>query len=191
MELTESIETINQRLIEYFGIDSITGQSIWRVVWSDDQYEKRLGTYDDFNGNIYLRTVTEIRLVSKYKQWIHQKFILERLVIVPNINIPELPSTKVSYEPLWTFEDSKGEYLPPTFAACKFIVDTVYAAQYSNHNLARYKDPDSSKEEALENKRKRIDVLVEELFGEQSSLGGSTVTGETIIVPRNYEKRGN
>lgn len=189
MELTETIESINRQLIDLFGIDTITGQAIWRVVFSEDQFEMRYGTYDDITPNgLYLRTITEVRKVPKYRQWIQKKYILERLVAVPIINTQELPNVKVSYEPLWVFEDKKGNYLPPHLEAAKFIINTVYAAQYANHSLARYKDPDNNQENQIENQRKRVDGLVEELFGEQSSLEGTTRTGESIIVPKNYEK---
>jgi hypothetical protein len=193
MEITESVQSINLYLVEQFGIDTVSGIPIWRVVWSEEQFEYRLGTYDDItSGGLYLRTVTEVRYVPKYRQWIKEKYVLERMVVVPIINEKELPDTKVSYEPIWVFEDKYGNYLPPKTEACKFIIDTIYAAQYSNHNLARYTDPDNSQEAVIENQRKRVDGLVEELFGEQSSLEGTTyVTGESIIVPRNYEKREN
>ncbi len=190
MELTEPIESINIQLKDQFGIDTITGLPIWRVVFSDDQLEKRYGTYDDFvpGTKIWLRQVTEVREVHKYKQWIHQKYILERMVVVPDINEHELPDTKVSYEVIWVFEDRNGGYLPPRFDAAKFIIDTIYAAQYSNHSIAKYKDPESTQENALQAKKERIDGIVEELFGDESGLLGTTITGESIIVPNNYKK---
>jgi len=189
MELAETINSINQQLVDLFGIDTISGLPIWRIVWSEEQFENRYGTYDDITpGGLYLRTVTEVRLVPKYRQWIQKKYVLERLVVIPEINSDELPDTKISFEPLWTFEDKDGNYLPPKLEAAKFIIDTVYAAQYSNHNLARYKDPENSQEASIEMKRERVDILVEELFGDQSSFANTTVSGETIIVPRNFEK---
>src|SRR5689334_9373374 len=98
MELVEKIEVLNSRLVDHFGIDTVTGDAIWRIVFSEDQFEKRLGTYDDITkGGIYLRTVTEVREVPKYRQWIHKKYILERLVLVPETNLPELPCLKQSY----------------------------------------------------------------------------------------------
>src|SRR5215203_3853126 len=130
MELTEPIESINRQLIDSFGIDTISGKPIWRVIFSEDELEKRHGTYDDYSpGGIYLRTVTEVRLVPKYRQYIQQKYILERLVMIPEINLADLPAEKLSYEPLFVFETSQGLYLPPRFDACKLIVDSVYAAQ--------------------------------------------------------------
>lgn len=190
MELAQDIESINKQLKELFGVDTVTGDVIWRVVWSEDQFEKRYGTYDDFvpGTKIFLRTVTETREVPKYRQWIHEKYVLERLVAVPEVNLIDLPTTKMSYEPLWVFEDKNGNYLPPKIEACQFIINTVYAAQYGTKNLKKYHDPESSQEAELETRRKRIDGIIDELFGEQSSLQGTTKTGESIIVPRNYEK---
>jgi hypothetical protein len=185
----QTVDDINKQLIDLFGIDTESSNPIWRVVYSDDQYEHRHGTYDDYTPNgLFIRSVTEVRYVPKYKQWIQHKYILERFVIVPDVNVPELPMLKKSYEPIWTFEDKNGNALPPRLDACQFIINTVYAAQYGTHNLKKYHDPEWCQEASLEEKKKRTDALVEELFGEQSSLEGTTVTGESIIVPRNYEK---
>lgn len=190
MELTESVKSINQQLSEQFGIDTITGQPIWRIVWSEEQFEYRFGTYDDITpAGLYLRTVTETRWVPKYRQWIHEKYILERLVVIPDFNEEELPASKVSYEPIWTFEDKFGNYLPPKYEAAKFIIDTIYAVQYSNHDLARYRDPEDSQEASLELKKQRVDKIVEELFGDElGQIGLDLLHGQAISVPHNYKK---
>jgi hypothetical protein len=185
MELVEPVESINNYLIESFGIDTSTGDPIWRVVWSEDQFEHRLGTYDDITpAGLYLRTVTEVRWVPKYRQWIQKKYVLERLVVVPEQNMPELPATKMSYEPIWVFEDKDGNYLPPKWEAAKFVIDTIYAAQYSNHNLARYKDPEDSQEASLELKKQRVDKITEELYGDEiGQIGMDLLMGQAISKP--------
>ena len=189
MELAESIERINKELIDTFGIDTESVRPIWRIVWSMDQFEWRKGVFEDITpAGIYLRTVEEVRYVPKYRQWIQDKYILERLVPVPEMNKEELPMNKTSYEPIWTFEDKNGNYLPPKFAACKFIIDSIYAAQYGTKNLRKYVDPEGTQEGYLAERKKSVDSLVEELFGEQSSLEGTTRTGESIIVPSNYNE---
>ena len=191
MKLADTeIEELNKWLAEQFGIDSVTGKCMWRVVWSDDQFEKRFGTYTDYteDGKLFIREVTEVRLVPKYRQWIQHKYILEHLVAVPQQNMVELLDIKMSYENLWTFEDKNGNPLPPRRDACEFIINTVLAAMHGTGNLKKYEDDESTEEKSLELKRKRVDGLVEELFGEQSSLEGTTVTGESVIVPRNFEK---
>lgn len=187
MELTEPIDSINNQLIDLFGIDSITGIPIWRIVWSEDQYEKRLGTYDDFSGSIFLRTVTEVRLVPKYNQWIVRKYVLERLVVIPVMNESDLPNNKLSYEPLFVFEDVNGNYLPPQLMVCKFVIDSIYAAQYENHNLAKYKDPESNAENALELQKRKIDELTEAIFGDETEISDALARKEGIVVPPNYK----
>ncbi len=185
----QTVDDINKQLIDLYGIDTESSNPIWRVVYSEDQFEYRRGTYDDYTPNgLFIRTVTEVRYVPKYRQWIHYKYILERLVAVPDSNILELPTVKKSYEPIWVFQDKNENALPPRIDACQFIINTIYAAQYGTHNLKKYHDPEWCQEAELDNRKKRVDGLVEELFGEQSSLEGTTVTGESIIVPRNYEK---
>lgn len=189
MELVESIESINSRLVDHFGLDTSTSQPIWRVVWSEDQFENRLGTYDDYTpAGLYLRTVTEVRYVPKYRQWVKRKYVLERLVSIPDANLPELPASKVSYEPLWVFETTSGKYLPPRFDACKIIVDAVYAAQ-GHGDLVKYKDPDYGllPDEQYEKKTQEIDKLQQELFGNESYVGDALAHKEAIIVPRNFE----
>lgn len=190
MLLTEPVESINKQLCDQFGIDTLTGQVIWRVVWSEDQYEMRLGTYDDFSdGGIFLRTITEVRKAPKYRQWIKEKYVLERLVVVPFINEHELPDSKVSYEPLWVFEDKKGNYLPPKFEAAKFIIDTIYATQYADHTLNRYKDPIQSHEDAVDAQNDRVKRIAEELYGDETNVSDALTRREGIIVPSNYNQQ--
>jgi hypothetical protein len=174
VELTESVSEINRQLVDLFGIDTITGMPIFRVVWSNDQLEKRLVDTTD-TGIILLNP--EVRQVPKYKQWIIDKYVLERLVLIPDVNKSELPSQKLSYEPLWVFMNEKGEALPPVLWACKFVIDTVYAAM-GKKSLRKYVD--AEEQNPVEEREKRIATLTEELFGDESGLLGTTITGETV-----------
>lgn len=180
MELTEPIESINQQLIDLFGIDTATGKPLFRVVWSEDQLEKRL---TDRSEKGLILPYPMMKLLPKY-QWIKEKFVLERLVVVPEQNIKELAGIKLSYEPLWVFKGKNEEYIPPTLWACKFVIDTLYAAM-GKTSLAKYVDEEAKNPE--ETKNQRIEKLTEELFGDESSLLGRTVTGEAIVVPQSYE----
>lgn len=181
MELAESIESINRQLIDQFGIDTITGLPIFRVVWSEDQVEKRLT--DRTESGLLLLAPT-VMVLPKYKQWIKERYILERLVVVPEINRAELPESKLSYEPLWVFRDKNDSYIPPAFWACKFVIDTLYAA-IGKSSLAKYVDEEAKNPE--EQREKRIQQLELELFGDESGLLGRTITGEASVVPQTYE----
>lgn len=181
MELAEPIESINRQLIDLFGIDTATGRPIFRVVWSEDQFEMRK---TDRTKEGLLLLVPEVVELPKYRQWIKQRYVLERLVIVPEINQDELPTSKLSYEPLWVFEGKDKQYVPPTLWACKFVIDTLYAA-LGKHSLAKYVDEEARN--PIESREERIKKLEEELFGDESSILGRTITGEAIVVPQSYE----
>jgi hypothetical protein len=182
------LRDLNNSLINLFGIDTVTGQAMYRFAWSDDQYEMRLTEYSD-GGILLLRP--EVRKLPKY-QWIKARYILEHLVAVPEINAEELPSVKISYEVIWTFEDKNGDFLPPNLEATKFLIATMQAAMQRHKEgrnaLVKYVDDEYSQDASLEAKEKRVAEITEYLFGEQSALGGTTKTGETIIVPRNFER---
>jgi hypothetical protein len=181
MELTENIESINRQLVDLFGVDTVTGQPMYRVVFSEDEYEMR--KTDRTKDGFILLTPTFVR-APKYSQWIHAKYILESLVGVPDIHQDEI-LTKTSYEPLWVFEDDNGNALPPVIQACKFVVDIVRAAT-GKKSLAKYVDEEAKNPE--EEREKRINLLSEQLFGDESNLMGRTITGEAVIVPEMPKK---
>jgi hypothetical protein len=181
LELTEPIESINSQLVDLFGIDTVTGQPMFRVVWSEDQFEKRL-TDRTKEGFILLTPI--VAELPKYRQWIQEKFVLERLVIIPEASRTELPTSKLSYEPLWVFKTKDQTYVPPTLWACKFVIDTLYAA-LGKRSLAKYVDEEAKN--PVEMKEARINQLEEELFGDESFLLGRTITGEAVVVPQSYE----
>jgi hypothetical protein len=188
VELTEPIERINNQLQDLYGIDTSTGQPMWRVAFSDDQFEHRLDDYEDkTESGIYLRTVREVRYVPKY--WFKGRYVLERLVLVPYTSMLELPAVKMSYEPLHIFQTGSGHYLPPRLDACQFAIDLVHTAM-GQGDMAKYKDPDSglSKDDIIEKQRERIDNLQEELFGNETFTGDALAHHEAIVVPRNYKK---
>lgn len=177
MELTETIDTINNQLVSLFGEDFTTKQPIFRIVWSEDQFEKRL--MDVTDEGLQLLT-PNVRIVPKYRQWIHERYVLERLVIVPNMNIEELAGVKLSYEPLWIFETQLGVYLPPKLEVAKIVIDTMYAA-LGKKSMKKYVDPEA--ENPIEQKRLRIDKLQEEMFGNETSTGDSLAYKSGVTVP--------
>lgn len=182
------VDIINRMLKDKYGIDVVTGLPIWRIVWAAEQFEKRVDTFDDRDseGNL-IRQVTEMRECPKY-QWIKDHHILERLVMVPSSNQIELAGLKLSYELIFRFMDKNMNYLPPKFEVAEFVIETIYAAQYGTSMRKKFLDSDDTMENSIENKRKRVEEIQEYLWGDQSSLQGTTVSGESIIVPRNFER---
>lgn len=174
----ESVETLNARLTEYYGIDTASSQPIFRIVWSEDQFENRLTNTLD-SGIQLLFPV--IRLCRKYN-YLKDLYILERLVVVPEEQVRELAGLKVSYEPLFAYRRSDGTPLPLTWTATKFVVDTVLAAM-GKKSLRKYVEDVSP--EALES---NINKIQEELFGNETDTTDALAYKEGVTVPTNYIK---
>src|SRR5215467_5046232 len=160
MESQAFIDSINDSLVNLFGTE-ITGKPIYRVVWSEDQFEKRL--MDVTDSGLTLLT-PEYRIVPKYRQWIQKQYVLEQLVVVPDANRKELAEIKLSYEPLFVFQNSyTDEYLPPNLQAAKFVIDSLRAAT-SKTSMRRYVDDEEKN--PVEARETRINKMQAELFGE-------------------------
>ncbi len=187
MELTESIERINEQLKTLFGIDTITSQAMWRVVWAEDQLEKQLVHHTD-SGVELLRP--EVREVKKYS-WIKGRYILEHLVLVPEINMPELPGQQITYANIHTFEDAKEDYLPPNIIACKFIINLVESAMQRKRDglspIKKFVDEEYSQEASLHAKGERLNQICEALYGEDASFHDSKKLGSTVVLNDNVK----
>ena len=170
----EPITSLNQQLIDHFGLDTGSSKPIFRIVWAADQTEKRL--MDTLDNGIQLLTPV-VREVKKYN-YIKDAYVLERLVVVPEFQSKELADVKLSYEPLWVYVDASGNPLPPKWEPTKLIVDTLYAAM-GHKSLRKYVDPDAS----IEAKDNRITKLHEELFGNETEVGDALRYKEAIVVP--------
>ena len=174
----ESIVSLNQRLIDYYGIDTVSTRPIFRIVWANDQVEKRM--MDTLDSGIQL-LYPQVREVKKYS-YLRDIYILERLVLVPNFQQKELADVKLSYEPIWAFQDEHGNPLPPKWEPIKLIVDTLYAAM-GKKSLAKYVDPENAETREL-----NVQKLQNELFGNETEVGDALRYKEGIVVPSNYGK---
>lgn len=121
MQINSDVDLINKQLKSY-GVN-IYNDPFFRVVFSDDQVEKRKGVYRDFSGEIFIREVEEIREVRKYP-WIKGKWILERWAHGSLARHPDLVTFKDGvYICVYTFQDINFNYLPPLWKVCEIIVN--------------------------------------------------------------------
>lgn len=174
----EPLTNLNQRLIDYFGLDTASSNPMFRIVWADDQTEKRMMDTLD-NGIQLLHPV--VREVKKYS-YLHNVHVLEQLVLVPDEQQKELAGVKVSYEPLWVYVDAGGNPLPPKWEPTKLVIDTVHAAT-GKKSLRKYVDPDASEGA----KEERITKLHDELFGNETEVGDALRYKEGVAVPSSYK----
>jgi hypothetical protein len=154
---------------------------MFRIVWANDQLEKRLVAHLD-SGIQLLHPV--VREVKKYS-YLKDLYVLERLVIVPDENAAELPTQKLSYEPVWAYCDDSRNPIPPLWEPTKFIVDTIHAAM-GKKSMRKYIDDEQNT--TPEGREQRITKLHEELFGNETEVGDALRYKEGVTVPPNYDK---
>jgi hypothetical protein len=169
----EKIETVNQRLKDFFGCP-YDEKPLWRLSWSDDQYEMRYGTYEKFSpSGVWLGQETGWRLVPKYKQYMPHQWVLERITPVPEGSDI---TGKLSYEPIWGFRD-----LEPEWDMIKYLIDAINQA-INRSPYAKYKHPEEEyqTQEAI---LQRVSALEKNLFGDESDLTKALNLREAVVVP--------
>ncbi|SRR5712692_198068 len=161
--MIESVEIINQRLLDYFGKFEGTDHPNYRLVWSEDQFEKRLCDFTEYGIEL---SIPEVREVRKYS-YIHNKYVLEKACPVPSTN-KEL-TTKLSMEPIWTFEDKFGHALMPTWAAIEILIYTIHSSLHKK----KIEKEDELMLPTKEATEERIRIMEQELFGDSSRIEDS------------------
>jgi hypothetical protein len=177
MELRETIESINYKLERDYGKHD-DGRVNFRVVWSNDQTEKR---WTKFNDKGIELIHAEVRELPKYKQWCPNRWVLERLVPVdPLSDLVE----RVSYESAWVFQDRNQNYLPPFFEGCVHVIDSMRMA-IGRSGYARYKDPDVDPEY----RAAMLQKVQDDLFGNETDVGDHLTYGTGVVVPGDGNQR--
>ncbi len=181
------METIDSKLInDWLRINgpksSLTAQSMFRLVWSEDAKELRKGIYRTYIGDIFIREEEKIEEVPKYN-WLKNLWIVEQWYPPELVMSSELPLSNLgSYEPIYVFADKDNNSLPLNLAVVQFLVYHITGRKKSSSQLIK-----STIMDEMTTKENKLDKYTEE------ALDVSTVTqtqlrmGEAIIVPSNYE----
>jgi hypothetical protein len=171
IELPEHVKSINRRL-KKFGLNP-NKLPIYRVVFSDDEYEMRRGEFNVFHNKIFLRTEIGVRKVKKYS-YIKSKFVIEKWIepaIVNMLSKDEIVDNN-GYEPIYVFEDKDGNFLRPIWRVAENI---CYANQNPIDYWERKKQLD---EEELKQEKEDYDVVATE--HDRTSIGLALATGEGV-----------
>lgn len=113
--LPSYIKDINKQLVTDYGKD-ILGRANFRLVYSENIVEKRMGRFEEHCGSIYVRDFFGTKELPKYS-YLRDTFVLEQLTY--NYN-PELPdSQRGHYEPIWSDWGIEGI---PNYRAVRTVV---------------------------------------------------------------------
>lgn len=183
----ESIETLNQRLETFYGHHD-DGRVKFRLVWSDDQIEMREEVYEKYAGNIYLGTQFGVHEVPKYAYMPYQ-WVLEHLIPIPQINQDELLGLKLSYEPIWGFNNLHNRTTPP-WETVKLIVDTLLDTISKGRTMIRKYKESLEETNTKEGIAARQEALKKELFdgeSDRASMALHLKRGVFIDSSRTFE----
>lgn len=113
------VDSINEKLLLYYGRE-LDGRQRYRVVWSTTQLETRVGEFNEFYGDIFLRKFVGIKEVPKYP-YDKDRWVIERLFYIKN---PEILAEKPgSYEPIYVLKGPTGEFLPLNWKVVDLVVN--------------------------------------------------------------------
>lgn len=117
------LEQVNKHLIDHFGT-TVTNKPLFRLIWSTGITEYRFSEFTDFYGDLFIRTVKEVREVLKYP-FAQDRYILERLSLIhpKSAELGLRTDLKEDYTEVYTFQDKQGNPLPVT-------IDMVETAIY-------------------------------------------------------------
>lgn len=164
----EDFKLINRYLKDYYG--HTENNANFRLVWADDERQIRLTKYTPEGLEMLY---PEARGMPKYLD-IKERYVLERLIVIPEFGENDIVNETLTYQAIWTFEkfdDRRNKiYVLPNFGACKFIVEIVLENVRSAGASVKYRNPDDNPDEAMENKLVRLKNLEEELFGDESAI---------------------
>jgi hypothetical protein len=166
------VDDINKRLAEKYG-KNLLEQPYFKISWSNDLYEIRVGTFNEFYGSIFLRTYRGARKVRKYN-YIQNRWILERWQEKNLKPTDELPNPD-GYEILYLFEDKNRNPLPPIWRVANLICDTIFNSLLTKPQL----------KQAIEEEQEKIyadDVKYFEDMFDSSALQSRFHFGEAVIL---------
>ena len=171
---SNSVDSINSQLIDLYGIDTITGDPIWRVQWSE-YTEKRITKFTEAGVELLHPALIEHR---KYN-YIRDRWVLENLVLVPDYQQAELAGIKISYEPIWTFEDKDDNPVFPTLIGCQFIINLIQSVR-GKSNMAKYINNEEGTKEEIE---KSTAQIYEELYGNETPVTDALAYKTGVVNP--------
>jgi len=159
---------------------NIFGQPIFRLVWSNEQFEIRTAEYTDYVEGIPIRTEVRTQRTEKYP-YLWDRYILEQWYPPEIIYSPDRPeSANGAYEPIFPFEDKDENRLPLRLDVCQIVVD----CKLNRHVTA--KDVECMNKARAEMKEEKNKQYFEDVL-DTSDIQSNLHFGEAIIVPASFE----
>lgn len=170
------IDILNKHLDRRYGRD-LLGRPWFRVVWSSSQTEKRVGTFSDWYGSVFVREYVGMAEVPKYPSPDYRdRWILEKLMFIENKEL-WADTIKGVYEPVWVFRGKDNAYVRPTIKT----VDFTIAMMFTPKQKLSQSDIDDEEEKSLQDDIAANLGFFDEKYG--GDLAAALHQREAIVVP--------
>ena len=152
MPNTNIVNSINIKLLDLG--KHLDGRASFRLIWSTNQLEKRIGDFEDYYGHILIRrTYRALREVQKYPYCL-DRWVLEKLTFL-NPNHPTVQAELVTrkaydYEPLFVFQDKDNNPLAVNWPAVDWIINSLMNERTESIRTEAMFDAEDAREEEKE-----------------------------------------
>lgn len=174
---SHELQVINDRLETLYGRHEERNLPRFRAVFSDNQLEKRFGTFQVYNGSIWLREDTCIKEVPKYS-WLENQIVVERLE--PNVH-KEVYEGEFIYEILYAFPTG----LPPKYEYIEIVVKKsleILPVRTAEIPRSRKQMEDEHKEHLRKESARFLNAM------DRTATQNALAMREGVTVPSNYNK---
>lgn len=176
----ESLTIINKRLETRYGRDVAENLPKFRVVWSEDETEKRHGTYNKISpSGLYLGTETGTVEIKKY-WYLAPCWVLEKLERIPDRKTHDEVQASYTYEPIMVFLTKDDQLLPLRWRPIELAIQSWLNAEKGVQKT----EEDFRQEQEAQLKKEEQAVM--DSF-DASEVADALSYGEGIVVPSTYQ----
>jgi hypothetical protein len=175
--MSDLVDRLNQDLEIQHGCTPY-GKAKYRVVFANDQRERRFGVYNEFHGDLFIRQIKGLQETPKYP-YLKNMWVLEVWMSPEKVFCHDIPETQYgSYEPLFSFQDDKGNPIP---VIPDIVHKMIWCHQHPQLPGDRASDLKEQERKEFENEVSEMhDILSEE---GRTWIGHRLQSGEAIIKP--------
>lgn len=179
---------INKLITERYGLIALDNKPKFRLIWSEDIFEKHQGTFDNVtDSGIYLGTETGIKNGHKYN-YFRERFVLEihyrtmlDLMGIRATNPDEIVDWD-GYEPMFVYnEKGTGNYFRPEWSDICFVIDRFL--QHIKLKEPKVKSEANFASDEAEMLRKSHKETREIIQGDDTDILDAVRHGEGVFMP--------
>jgi hypothetical protein len=154
---------------------NLKGENIFRLTWANNEFEMREGTYNEFKGDLFVRTVYGVKRTPKYPH-LKDLWILEQFFGAERTQTDTVKDHN-GYECIYSFRNSRTfEPLPLRLRVVELVLKSIKKRRNS------YMLSKSLLQQEEDAKEKRMDDYTRDSINDYSLVESNLRSGEAISL---------